>query len=128
MDIAQEMLETFNGDPDLLKKVITGNESCVYDYDIETKVQSSQWKHPRPKKTRQVLSNMKVLLTVFFNCNGMLHYQFLHQGRTSLKLCVDCVKQFVRNARICGRTNYGFYTTITLQFSVNHDIQRTWSR
>ena len=30
MDIAQEMLTTFNDDPDLLKKVITGDESWVY--------------------------------------------------------------------------------------------------
>ena len=27
----------FNGDPDLLKKIITGNESWVYGYDIEAK-------------------------------------------------------------------------------------------
>ena len=44
MDIAEEMLSTFNGDPDLLKKIITVNESWVYGYDIETKAQSSQWK------------------------------------------------------------------------------------
>ena len=37
MDIAQEMLTTFNDDPDLLKKAITGDESWVYGYDIETK-------------------------------------------------------------------------------------------
>ena len=42
MDIAQEMLTTFNGDSDLLKKVISGDESWVYGYDIETKAQSSQ--------------------------------------------------------------------------------------
>ena len=39
MDIAQEILMTFNDDPDLLKKVVTGNESWVYGYDIETKAQ-----------------------------------------------------------------------------------------
>ena len=44
MDIAQKMLTTFNDDPDLLKKVITGDESWVCGYDIETKDQSSQWK------------------------------------------------------------------------------------
>ena len=38
MDIAQEML-TFNDDSEVLKKVITGGESCVYGYDIETKAQ-----------------------------------------------------------------------------------------
>ena len=31
-------------DLDLLKKVITGDESWVYGYDIETKDQYSQWK------------------------------------------------------------------------------------
>ena len=36
-DLAQEMLATFNDDPDLLKKVITGDKSWVYGYDIKTK-------------------------------------------------------------------------------------------
>ena len=57
MDMAPEMLTTFNNDPDLLKKVITGDESLVYGYDIETKAQPSQCKcpeEPRPKKSRQV--------------------------------------------------------------------------
>ena len=43
-DITQEMLTTFNNDADLFKKVITGNESWVYGYDIGAKAQSSQWK------------------------------------------------------------------------------------
>ena len=75
MDIAQEMLMTLNDDPDLLQKLITG--SSVYGYGIETKVQSSQWKcpqEPRPKKARQVRSNVKVLLTVFFDCNGVEYH------------------------------------------------------
>ena len=40
MDIAQEMLTTFNNDLDLVKKVITADESWVYGYDIQTKDQS----------------------------------------------------------------------------------------
>ena len=57
MDIAQEMFTTVNEDPDLLKKVIIGDESWVYRYDIETKAQSSQWKRPKEpslKKARQI--------------------------------------------------------------------------
>ena len=38
MHIAKETLAPFNDDPDLLKKVITGGESCMYSYNIETKV------------------------------------------------------------------------------------------
>ena len=37
MDIAQEMLKTFNDDPDFFKKFITDDESWAYGYDIETK-------------------------------------------------------------------------------------------
>ena len=44
------MLTKFNDDPDLLKKLITGDESWVYGYDIEIKAQSSQWKHPEEPK------------------------------------------------------------------------------
>ena len=52
LDIAQEMLTTFNDDPELLKEVISGDESWVYGYDIETKAQSSQWERPEePRST-----------------------------------------------------------------------------
>ena len=36
-------MTTFNDDPDLLKKVITVDESWAYGYDIETKTQSSRF-------------------------------------------------------------------------------------
>ena len=42
MDIAQEMLTTFSDDPDLLKKVISGDETWEYGYYIEIKAESSQ--------------------------------------------------------------------------------------
>ena len=42
IDIAQEILATFNNDPDLLKKVITRDESWVYGYDIITKAKLNQ--------------------------------------------------------------------------------------
>ena len=85
MDIAQEILTRFNDDPDLLEKVITGYESWEYGYVIETKAQSSQWKRPEepiPKKARQVRSNVKALLSIFFDCNGVVHHEYLPQGRT----------------------------------------------
>jgi len=78
-------LNDVNDDPDLLKRVITGDETWVYGYNVETKAQSSQWKQPeesRPKKARQVRSNVKVLLTVFFDYNGAVHREFLPQGHT----------------------------------------------
>jgi hypothetical protein len=38
LEVAWDMLECANGDPEFLKTVITGNETWVYGYDPETKV------------------------------------------------------------------------------------------
>ena len=111
MDIAQEKLTTFNDDPDLLKKVITGDESWVYGSDIETKALSSQWKRPeepRPKKAHQLRSNVKVLLTVFSIAMAWCIMNSCHKvvrsiKNTTLKLYADYSKQFVRNAQNCGK-------------------------
>ena len=48
MDIAQKMLTAFKNVPDLLKNIITCNESWLYSYDIETKSQSFQWESKTP--------------------------------------------------------------------------------
>ncbi|UYV63992.1 hypothetical protein LAZ67_2006273 [Cordylochernes scorpioides] len=99
MNIANEMLDSVRDDPNLLQRVITGDEAWVYGYDVETKAQSSQWKlphEPRPKKARQVRSNVKVLLTVFFDCRGVVHHEFLAQGRTVNK---EYYLQVMRNLR-----------------------------
>ncbi|UYV70868.1 hypothetical protein LAZ67_8000923 [Cordylochernes scorpioides] len=101
--------------PNLLQRVITGDEAWVYGHDVETKAQSSQWKlphEPRPKKALQVRSNVKVLLTVFFDCRSVVHHEFLPQGRTVNKEYYLQVMRNLReaNARICGRTKIGFCT------------------
>ncbi|UYV78777.1 hypothetical protein LAZ67_16002713 [Cordylochernes scorpioides] len=99
MNIANEMLDSVRADPNLFQRVITGDETWVYGYDVETKAQSSQWKlphEPRPKKARQVRSNVKVLLTVFFDCRGVVHHEFLPQGRTVNK---EYYLQVMRNLR-----------------------------
>ena len=62
LDACREMKHQLKTDPELLSKIITGDESWCYGYDPETKQQSSQWKSassPRPKKARQVKSNVK---------------------------------------------------------------------
>ncbi|UYV66476.1 hypothetical protein LAZ67_4001822 [Cordylochernes scorpioides] len=99
MNIANEMLDSVRDDPNLLQRVITGDEGWVYGYDVETKAQSYQWKlphEPRPKKACQVRSNVKVLLTVFFDCRGVVHHEFLPQGRTVNK---EYYLQVMRNLR-----------------------------
>ena len=57
IDIAQGMLTTFNKNRDLLKKVITGEESWLYGYDIEIKTQSSPVEASRRAKTKKIRSS-----------------------------------------------------------------------
>ena len=43
VEISQEVLANANGNENFLKNIITGDETWVYGYDVETKMQSSQW-------------------------------------------------------------------------------------
>ena len=58
---------------------------------------------PRPKKARQVRSNVKVLLTVFCDCSSVVHHEFLPQGRTVNKeyyLQITCnLREAIRQKR-----------------------------
>lgn len=85
VEIAKDILESIKKDPDLLKRIITGDETWVYGYNPDTKAQSSQWatkEEPRPKKARQSRSNVKAMLTVFFDQEGVVHHEYAPRSRT----------------------------------------------
>ena len=74
---------------------------------------------PRRKKARLVRSNINVLLTIFFDYSGMVHHEFLLQGRMVnkeyyLEYYLE-VQHFVRKAQNCGKTNHGFCPLLTHQ-------------
>ena len=43
VEISQELLANANGNEYFLKNTITGDEMWVYVYDVESKMQLSQW-------------------------------------------------------------------------------------
>ena len=64
---------------------MTGDETWVYGYDPESKFQSSQSKHPESLKSKialQVRSNVKVMLTCFFDFRGILHHEYAPESQT----------------------------------------------
>ena len=85
LSASADLLQCGEEDPGFLAKIITGDETWVYGYDPETKVQSSVWKtpsSPRPKKIRQSRSKVKVMLTVFFDIEGVVHFEYAPEGQT----------------------------------------------
>ena len=58
----------------------------------------------KTETARQVRSNVKFLLTVFFDCNGVVHFEFMPQGRTANKeYCLE-VKHRLRKVSRQNRT------------------------
>lgn len=85
VSVCTELKHRFDTNPDFMTKIITGDETWVYGYDPETKVQSSQWQtsdSPRPKKARMSKSNVKVMLIVFFDFEGIVRSEFVPKGTT----------------------------------------------
>jgi hypothetical protein len=69
--VSQELFDRSNADEKFLKNV-----------------QSSQWMgklSPRPKKGRQIRSNVKVNFIFFLYWKGILHYGFVPRGEKSIK-------------------------------------------
>ena len=55
VEVCQDILEQLETEPNLLKRVVTGDESRIFEYDPLTKRQSREWKSalsPRPKNAR----------------------------------------------------------------------------
>ncbi|UYV80691.1 COPB2 [Cordylochernes scorpioides] len=78
-------LEATTYDPELLKRVITEDKTWIYGFDSETTQQASEWRFKnelRPKKARKAPSKVKVMLTVFFDYQGIVHHEFQQQGST----------------------------------------------
>jgi len=68
LSISLELRDCAASDSSFLGNVIMGDETWVYGYDLETRVQRSDWKSPsspRAKKARQSRSNIKVVMIVF---------------------------------------------------------------
>ena len=69
VQVCQDIFEQLETEPNLLKRVITGDESWMFEYDPFTERQSLEWKNalsPRPKKARVFKSKTKVMLIAFF--------------------------------------------------------------
>lgn len=80
--VCTEPTEQAENDPNFICIIIIGDESWVFGYDPEANQQSSQWTQtsPRPKKARQLRSNVKSML-IFFTLEASCIRNLFHQDR-----------------------------------------------
>ncbi|GFN94946.1 histone-lysine N-methyltransferase SETMAR [Plakobranchus ocellatus] len=85
-DMYTQLLDRYNAEGKaFLQHILTGDESWVHHYDPECKVQSMEYRHktsPSSRKFKVVASARKVLFTVFWDMEGVVHMEFLEQGQT----------------------------------------------
>ena len=85
LSISLELRDHAASDSSFLGNVIMWDETWVYGYDPETRVQSSQWKSPsspRAKKAHQSRTNIKVVMIVFFDLDGIVWAEFVPRNTT----------------------------------------------
>src|SRR5271156_2863634 len=81
-----ELLQLIDGEPNkIYNRIVTGDECWVHYYDPEIQMEAKQWKHadsPTPKRPRGARSMGKVMMTVFWDCEGILLIDFLQHKQT----------------------------------------------
>lgn len=84
--ISEQCLALFQRNPkEFLRRFVTVDETWIHWYTPETKEQSKQWtarNEPAPKKAKTVPSAGKVMATVFWDSQGIIHIDYLEKGKT----------------------------------------------
>ena len=131
LSISLELCDRAASDSSFLGNAITGDETWIYGYDPETRVQSSQWKSPispRARQARQSRSDIKVMMIVFFDLDGIVRTEFVSRNTTGL---LERLRNDVRRKRpekwasgfILHHDNAPCHTSLLVrQFLLNKNI------
>lgn len=109
--VAGDLFEKSMQDPTFCTKIVTGDESWVFTYNLETKMQSAEWHtalSPRPKKSRLIKSKKKVMLIAFLTLTmwctmSSYHLDTLLMVISACKFCRGCTVQFGGNGATSSR-------------------------
>ena len=85
MLVAGDQFEKSTQDPTFITRVVSGDESLVFAYAQETKIQAAEWhtlSSPGLKKSHLVKSKEKWCSLHFFDIDGLVHHEFVLRGQT----------------------------------------------
>jgi hypothetical protein len=76
-----EFVEMIDDNRNVLKRIVTGDESWRFMYNPETASELSPQK-PRAQKVRMRKLWVKTMLTAFFDAKGVIHGEFVPEKQT----------------------------------------------
>jgi len=105
--ICSELLERFDSEGEaFLSRIVTGEEIWAHHYEPEKKRQSMEWHHPqspRKKKFKTTPSAGKLMITVFWDIDGVILVDVMTRGdaiKTLQKLKQRC-RLVIQHERQC---------------------------
>jgi hypothetical protein len=99
--VSKELVNCANADENFLKhclQVMKLGFTALMSKQKPSLYIGSQKCHPDPKEAWQVQSNVKVMLAVFLNCEGIICHEFLSRGQTVNKEYYLKVMKTLRDA------------------------------
>jgi hypothetical protein len=121
-----------------LSMVITDDESWMYSYDPETKLQCTKRNGPkslRLRKVRQVKIKVRSMLIIFFDHKGMDCSKRIHPSKQNSQFCIlmwhftittwKRAKTLPRTLVTTELTVASWQCTLTLPFSLGEFLQKT---
>ena len=119
VECSQALLGRYNTKPnDFESRLITGDETWLYQYDPTTKQESMQWQRvgdPAPVKCKAQKSAGTVMAVVFWDVKGIVHLEYMENGRTVTGNYYAQVLQRLRADIDDKRPGHGHLRTLLLQ-------------
>ena len=73
------------GRRDFYERLITCDETWIFHYDPESKRESMEWRQrgsAPPQKFKVSRTTKKIMMSVFWDCKGVIHIDYLEKGTT----------------------------------------------
>lgn len=106
-DCAVHFLNLFDANPaEFLDRFVTGDETWIYQYDPETKIQDKQWLPTGgsgPIKFKSERTVGKVMATIFWDAEGVILIDWLENKRTVTGSYYESVLRKLHDALIKNR-------------------------
>jgi hypothetical protein len=96
VNCCRDLIKFIEDDPDILKRIVTGDESWCFQYDPEKKRQNMEWRSARLSSSEKILlqkSRVKTMVIVVFDIRGIIHKECIPQGTTVNSHCYLGVMQ-----------------------------------